>query len=108
MATVDVQTGAITPANAVINVGDQFTWSCGQAPSGSSVTVIPLGQSWFVPVVAPPPGQPFSFAAPGPSGDVVAQLASPAGGWKWTSNRYVDQNAHVNVGVHMPAERKAS
>jgi len=106
--TVNVQSGVITPANAVIDVGDHFTWVSTAAPPGANVTVSPLAQAWFVPVVPPPQGQQFQFSAPGPSPEVVAELASPGPGWKWSSNMYVDQNAHVNVGAHIPAQKKAS
>jgi hypothetical protein len=108
MASIDVETGAISPQNAVIDVGDNFTWTCSEVKSGTSITVhaaLSAGQPWFKTAASPQVGQ-ITFSAPGPSANCIAEMQSPTGGWTWTAQgANVDQGAHVNIGVHMDARR---
>jgi hypothetical protein len=109
MASVDVETGMISPLNAVIDVGDSFTWTCNEAPNGTSITVYAAlsgGQPWFKTAASPRVGH-ITFTAPGPSANCVAEMQSPAAGWTWTASGVnVEPQAHVNIGVHMDADRK--
>jgi hypothetical protein len=108
MASVDVETGAISPLNGVIDVGDNFTWNCSEVPDGTSVTVyaaLSAGKPWFKTAASPQVGQ-ITFSAPGPSANCVAEMQSPAAGWTWTAKgAEVEEGAHVNVGVHLDARR---
>lgn len=110
MASIDVETGAISPLNAVIDVGDNFTWNCNEVPNGTSITVyaaVSGGKPWFKTAASPQVGQ-ITFNAPGPSANCVAEMQSPTVGWTWTaSGANVNSNAHVNIGVHMDVARKA-
>jgi hypothetical protein len=103
--SVDVTTGTITPANATIAVGDTFVWTCSAASPNTSITVSAAVRPWFL-TVSSPQTDSVQFTTPASSQEVTAELTSPAGGWTWRANVYVDQNAHVNVGVHMPMEKK--
>jgi hypothetical protein len=109
MASVDVETGAISPLKGVIDVGDNFTWTCNEAPSGTNITVyaaLSAGSPWFKTAASPQVGQ-ITFTAPGPSASCIAEMESPAAGWTWTAAGVnVEPNARVNVGVHMDAAKK--
>jgi hypothetical protein len=104
LPSVDVTTGIVTPANTAIDVGDQFVWTCASASPNTAITVTAVGQPWFL-TVASPQVDTVQFTTPAVSQPVIAELASPPD-WTWKANVYVDQNAHVNVGVHMPVEEK--
>jgi hypothetical protein len=111
MPSVDVQTGTISPLNAEISLGEEFTWTCSEVPAGTSITVyaeISQGQPWFKTAAVPEVGS-IQFTAPGPSEAVIAELESIGigGGWQWTaSGANVDANAHVAVHPSMPHEKK--
>jgi hypothetical protein len=102
--TVDVTTGDITPANTTIDVGDTFVWTCASANPNQTITVTAAGQPWFL-TVASPQKDSVQFTTPAASQEVTAELPSPPD-WTWKASVYVDANAHVNVGVHIPAEKK--
>lgn len=106
MASVDVQTGNISPPGATIQAGGSFTWTCSEVPAGTTITVhataMPTGLPWFENTNGQ--GQ-ISFTTPNASASVTAE-----GGGSWP---YTAAGVNVNVGarVHVAStvpEAKAS
>jgi len=100
--SVDVETGNVL--NGPVHSAHTFTWTCSEAPNGTSITVhaalMGNGHPWFQ--TASGDGY-VTFNAPGPSAAVTAEAASPFQGWTWTASGVnVSQGAHVNVSATMP------
>lgn len=106
MASVDVQTGNISPPGATIPSGGPFTWTCSQVPAGTTITVhataMPTGHPWFQ--NSSGQGQ-ISFTTPNASASVTAE---GEGNWQYTAAGVnVNAGARVHVSSTMP-EAKAS
>jgi hypothetical protein len=107
MATVDVETGYITPSTqSSLTEGTAFSWTCSEAPANTSITVHAekvSGKPWFV--TSSGSGS-VSFTTPNASEAVTPQETGDDCTWLATGVE-VDEGAHVVVVSTVP-QRKAS
>lgn len=98
MPSVDVESGAITPSTASIEVDSEFTWTCNNSglPNGTHITVSAHavgGHPWFETSTN---GSSISFTTPNASAAVTAKVEGDDCTWS-ASGVNVNAGAHVKV-----------